>query len=1228
MKDIQSRALLVLGGLLVVLLLALFGPVLPIARSANLEVVSPADSGPGTLRRAIFDAAPGDTITFSPAIFPPASPVTIFVQSALPPLTQNGVTIDASNAGVILNGFQAPAGTDGLVVEADNCVIRGLRIQNFAKDGIWIGSGATGNTVGGDRGVGAGPNGQGNLVVWNGASGVAILGDNNRVRGNYIGVDPTGTWDWGNGTNGVSLWDGASGNIIGGTASGQRNVISGNDQNGLWLGGAGTDQNEVQGNYIGARADGLGQVFNGLSGVAIQNGARENRIGGTASGAGNLISGNADHGIYISDVGTSDNQVLGNIIGPNRLGTGVVGQGLHGVLITLGANNNQIGDGSVDGRNLISANSLDGVRFEGSDTSGNTVQGNYIGANMGGAAALPNGMHGVELADGAHDNLVGGNRLLGQGNLLSGNANHGVVITANAHHNTVAGNLIGPDATGSYSLGNHPNGGMDIANGAHDNVIGGAVLGEGNLISGNQTDGLALFKSEGNDAADNLVQGNDIGLTLDGSPMPNGGYGILNAEGATGTHIEANTIAFNEAYGILVAGCEGNTITQNSIYNNTLKGIEMVDDCLPPPEIEGVTIAATEIVTGTTAPNARVEFFSDDEDEGRVYEGYALADTGGTFSFSKAGGFAGPNLTATSTDPAGNTSEFSPPAHLVWTLLLYLNGDNDLEEFLFNTLTNTIAAGPSPRANVLVLMDGYTNTVTYSPTVVYDLTYGDADPLDVTWIVTGERNLGDGQTLVDFATWGQDYYPARHTLLALVDHGGGWAPSAALVPGALAPRRSRVWTAGNSGLSWDFSSDYDYLDSQEIRQAMADITGDGAKPLDVVFYDVCLMGMLEVAYQIQDYASFLVSSQNIGWAPLGPQSRYIQTIQGIQPTTDTPGQMAALLVEAYANAIPQEEHPFTIAALDLASLPAVSGAVDQLAVAISQTLTGPDQTGVLHAAYAGAQKLDYDSDLNVEPDTDGFVDLYDFALEASQQFSDPDVVDAAQALVTELDLAIVAEQHRSGVPWMITNTWDLDNVHGLSIFLPLGEDLELPISITETSPITPGLVITRNLRLRDMYTCEQLQFVCDTSWAGLINTYYELVPTPVLTGTTTGPVDGLLPPDITPPSTVINITGTPEIGQDIEIAWASSDHQAGVREASLWHHPSHGEWASVGPSQAGSSGLFSFTLSDICENQFAVRATDQAGNLEPLGSGANIVVIEVQPCYPQYFPVVKQASLR
>jgi hypothetical protein len=1195
-----------------VLLIMILAAIPPAAKAATRVVTSAADDGPGTLREALTIAGVGDTITFSAANFPANIAKTIMLLKALPPITRAGLIIDGSSANVILDGSRAGGGTNGLTIDADTCVVRGLTIRSFSSNGIVVKQGASGNTIGGDRTQGSGPNGQGNLIIANGGSGIEINGsgaDFNIVRGNFIGIDETGRYAQANVHSGVAIFNGAQHNTIGGTTNGFRNVISGNGDNGVWISNANTSQNLVIGNYIGTTADGNFKVKNELSGVSLQNGTSGNTVGGTVAGAGNLISGNKDNGIYMSDAGTNDNRVLGNIIGPDAQGTMAVGHDFHGVMITLGASNNFIGDGSVAGRNLISANAYDGVHIEGVSTAGNRVQGNYIGTTITGAAALGNRLHGIEINNGAHDNLIGGSAA-GQGNLLSGNLNHGVVIHYDAHHNTVIGNLIGPNAAGTQSLGNGPFGGIDIAEGAHDNTIGGGGPGERNVISGNQTDGIALFDNTGKGTRDNKIIGNWIGLTRDGlGALPNTGFGIANISGAIGTRIQGNRVAYNEGHGVWVGSaartlvftntiwlnqgdgvrvdtCAGNTITRNSIYNNKEKGIRSV--CPAAPAITAAVTGATETVTVTTTPDATVEVFSDDDDEGRIFEVAGTANGAGVFSYSKAGEFARTNLTATSTDTNGNTSEFSLPAHLQWTMLLYLNGDNNLDTALANTLNNVMVAR-NPRANVLALLD----RAGPSGSKLYDLTRSPPVVLS-----SSERNMGDGQTLVDFVAAGRTRYPARHVMLAVVDHGGGWAPSPdVLVPGGL-PRPRIGWLAGSSGLSWDEFSDYAYLDTKEISQTLHQIRADGG-PVDVLFFDACLMGMIEVAYQIKGTADFFVSSQNIGWAPVGSQGRYVRAIQDLPPRA-SPLEMANLLVRSYADSMPDEGHPYTVAALDMSRLQSVASATDQLAAALAPNVTNQQEAAMLLNVYTATQKIDYDTNLQVEAQTDGFVDLYDFAQRIALRYNNSAIDVAANSVMTTLDTLIVAEAHRSGRPWMQPNTpewyWDLDGLKGLSIFLPLGEDLELP-----PPPDQPEAVPQANLRLRDTYIGSELGFVRDTRWKSLIDAYYAAVNVPP--GVTNGPVKAQLPPDITPPQTTATFPITLPIGQRLRITWQASDAQSGVAGAKLIELLPGGAWVSK-ETQFGVSGSFEVASPARCAS-YAVLAFDKVGNTEAVDPGVN-----------------------
>ena len=141
---------------------------------------------------------------------------------------------------------------------------------------------------------------------------------NNVVSGNYIGTTRTGTVALANGYAGVVVANGAHGNTIGGTSSGAGNLISGNAQ-GIVMYDAGTNQNLVQGNVIGLGNDG-NALPNGGVGVSFFNGVQQNVIGGSVAGAGNIISGNAGDGVDIIDPTTTGNTVAGNLIGLNASG--------------------------------------------------------------------------------------------------------------------------------------------------------------------------------------------------------------------------------------------------------------------------------------------------------------------------------------------------------------------------------------------------------------------------------------------------------------------------------------------------------------------------------------------------------------------------------------------------------------------------------------------------------------------------------------------------------------------------------------------------------------------------------------------------------------------------------------------------------------------------------------------------------------------------------------------
>ncbi|HAZ47374.1 MAG TPA: hypothetical protein DCZ55_23690, partial [Cyanobacteria bacterium UBA11371] len=433
-------------------------------------VTNTNNSGEGSLRQAILNANadPGtEAIAFNIA---GGGVKTISPTSALPTIT-DAVIIDGttqpgfSNTPLIeLNGSNAGANTIGLKIAAGNSTVRGLVINRFLWDGIELSGGG-----------------------------------NNLIEGNFIGTNAAGIAAAGN-HSGIFISDGSTNNTIGGTTAASRNVISGN----LFGVSIFTDANKVQGNYIGTDVTGTLDVGNSADGVTITGylvigpggeriiSASNNLIGGTTPGARNIISGNNHNGVGIDQRGATNNQVIGNYIGTDVTGTLDLGNSSSGVEIQY-APNNTIGGTKAGERNVISGNNVYGIWITGNAATGNKVQGNYIGTNAVGTSAVGNS-RGVNIY--AANNIVGGN-------VISGNIQEGIVITGTeATGNQVTGNLIGTKVDGTSALGNRSHG-VVVAS-ARNNTIGGTDVGAGNTIAFNGGNGVLVYENFGTATGDRI----------------------------------------------------------------------------------------------------------------------------------------------------------------------------------------------------------------------------------------------------------------------------------------------------------------------------------------------------------------------------------------------------------------------------------------------------------------------------------------------------------------------------------------------------------------------------------------------------------------------------------------------------------------------------------------------------------------------------------------------------
>ncbi|GAB5403032.1 MAG: hypothetical protein Aurels2KO_12630 [Aureliella sp.] len=595
---------------------------------ATFLVTTNSDFGAGSLRDAMeqSNATPGlDEIRFSL----PTSELKITPESALPWLT-DAVLIDATTQPgysglplVELSGENAVGNAAGIHIAADNSSVRGLTINSFTNAGIYVGE----------------------------VSGILI-------RSNIIGADPSGEIARPN-AQGISLY-GTTNAIVGGGAPEFGNLISGNDGYGIVVGGSAATNNRIQSNIIGANITGTKPLPNTSSGVFVDDGARDNYVGTDSDGVrdaaeGNLISGNGGHGVIVRSA--HSNVVAGNFVGTDIDGVSAIGNSFHGVQMTIGASENMIGGSSPTERNVISGNGRAGVQTIGAVS--NHIAGNFIGVDVSGTKALGNDEYGILLRDDSESNVVGTN---GDGvndaaerNLISGNRYAGI-FSLKSHKNVVAGNYIGVDASGSGRAAN--NVGVRIHGGSTLNLVGTNADGvsdelERNIIAGNVRNGVEI-----DDASNNQVAGNWIGLGSDGVAVPNRHSGVWIHSGATGNTIggasdaRRNVISGN-AYSGVSTRAPDNTIIGNYI-GTSVDGMQAIGN-----QWEAVLVyddaTGTRVGDGTSA--GRNVIFSGVSDGVHIRNASANSVVGNWIGVAADGTthFADAGTAVRLTDAGGNT---------------------------------------------------------------------------------------------------------------------------------------------------------------------------------------------------------------------------------------------------------------------------------------------------------------------------------------------------------------------------------------------------------------------------------------------------------------------------------------------------------------------------------------------------------------------------------------------
>ncbi|HZN68692.1 MAG TPA: right-handed parallel beta-helix repeat-containing protein, partial [Tepidisphaeraceae bacterium] len=404
-----------------------------------------------------------------------------------------------------------------------------------------------------------------------GRHGIHVIRPEVRVEGNYIGTTADGAAAASNGGAGVWITDFSTNVVVGGTTPAQRNVISGNRDAGVWVDRLASGA-AIRGNYIGTDATGSRSVGNGREGVLIDASARTGTVGGTAAGAGNVISGNGASGIRVTGASPGTGIVIeGNRIGTDAAGSRALPNGASPATpyrdgITLApAGGVRIGGPTVAARNVISGNVGAGVRASGVAPALPDIRGNFIGTDATGSAAVGNGEEGVAFAE-----MPGsaGPALI-SGNLISANGAAGVhlsLLSPTAARLVVdfRGNYIGTNVTGSAPLGNGGNG-IELTGrvwgriGPFENIVRptgvvGPINPAGdapNVISANRGHGIAAFDTD--TPVGVQIRANLIGTDAAGSAdLGNAGHGVFihGDSGSQSGDVRSSVISGNGGDGV------------------------------------------------------------------------------------------------------------------------------------------------------------------------------------------------------------------------------------------------------------------------------------------------------------------------------------------------------------------------------------------------------------------------------------------------------------------------------------------------------------------------------------------------------------------------------------------------------------------------------------------------------------------------------------------------------
>ena len=355
--------------------------------------------------------------------------------------------------------------------------------------------------------------------------------------------------------------------------------------------------------------------------------------------------------------------------------------------------------------------------------------------------------------------------------------------------------------------------------------------------------------------------------------------------------------------------------------------------------------------------------------------------------------------------PVNNTTE--------WTVMVYLDSDNNLESVGIDDINEMEIVGSTSDVNIVVQMDRIPYNVLASNNEGYadDASNGnwtttrryfisqDFDPVQINSRLLndlGELNMGDPQTLIDFANWGAANYPAKNYLLIIWNHGGGFRSSSSNLA---------------KDIAWDDTNGGDKITMPELESALFAIRTQLGENIDIVGMDACFMAMTEVAYQIKDNVDIFVSSEesepSAGW----PYDTILEEL--VSNPLMSPEQLATDIVDKYIYSYPNSN--VTQSAITLSYMDTLASQLSDLALAIIDDSFTPKSKYIL-ASGKSQYYIDYD-----------YIDLYDFCNKVLIYSNSYIVKSIALNIKQTLNYAII----KSGY-----SGFAVSGSNGLSIYFP------------------------------------------------------------------------------------------------------------------------------------------------------------------------------------------------